>query len=124
MASKMNDPLKYRQLEIWWVDLEPTRGSETRKKRPCVILQSDTFNRASQTLLVAPLLPGHRKWLSCVNVLPTKQNGLDKERNIQLKQIRVVDISRVSKKQGILEKPYFPAITQALQDIFGLDEDE
>lgn len=29
----------YRQLEIRWIDLELTRGSETRKKRPCVIIQ-------------------------------------------------------------------------------------
>jgi len=27
--------------EIWWVDLNPTRGSEINKKRPCVILSVD-----------------------------------------------------------------------------------
>jgi mRNA interferase MazF len=29
-----------RQRDIWWVDLEPTRGTETQKHRPCVILQN------------------------------------------------------------------------------------
>ena len=28
----MSSPV-YRQLEIRWVDLEPTRGAETRKKK-------------------------------------------------------------------------------------------
>jgi mRNA interferase MazF len=32
--------LRYRRGEIWWVNLDPTMGSETAKKRPCVILQT------------------------------------------------------------------------------------
>nr|WP_310428998.1 type II toxin-antitoxin system PemK/MazF family toxin [Chamaesiphon sp. VAR_48_metabat_135_sub] len=35
-----NGDLRYRRGEIWWVNLDPTVGSETAKKRPCVILQS------------------------------------------------------------------------------------
>jgi len=62
-----------RQLEIRWVNLDPTRGSETRKKRPCVILQSDLVNRGSRTIIVAPILPGHKDWPFAVNVAPTKK---------------------------------------------------
>lgn len=42
---------------IYWVDLEPTKGVETRKLRPYVIIQSDLVNIQPRTLIVAPLLP-------------------------------------------------------------------
>ena len=51
----------YRQLEIRWINLDPTQGAETRKKRPCVIVQADRVNRGSRTVIVAPLLPGQKE---------------------------------------------------------------
>ena len=112
--------MSYKQLEIRWVDLEPTRGAETRKKRPCVIIQSDIVNRGSKTVVVAPILPGYKDWLFAVNIFPSKENGLDKERHISLKQLRAVDVSRVQNLQGNLEKEYLKAIQDALKIVFGL----
>ncbi|VEP15156.1 mRNA interferase [Hyella patelloides LEGE 07179] len=111
--------MSYKQLEIRWVDLEPTRGAETQKKRPCVIIQSDVVNRGSRTVIVAPILPGHKNWLFAVNIIPTKDNGLDKERHINLKQLRVVDVSRIQNLQGVLEQHYLESIHKALKIVFG-----
>ncbi len=83
----------FKQLGIWWVDLNPTRGSETQKKRPCIIIQSNLVNRGSRTVIVAPILPNHKQWPFAVNVNPSKANGLDKPRHINLKQLRAVDVS-------------------------------
>lgn len=41
--------------DVWWVDLEPTRGSEINKKRPCVILSVDVLNQRRRTVVVVPL---------------------------------------------------------------------
>ncbi|MCB0212445.1 MAG: type II toxin-antitoxin system PemK/MazF family toxin [Anaerolineae bacterium] len=109
----------YRQLEIWWIDLNPTRGAETRKKRPCIIVQCDLMNRHSRTILVAPVLPGHKDWPFAVNLRPSKANGLDKNRHINMKQIRAVDISRIDDRQGILETGYLEAIQNTLGLVFG-----
>lgn len=110
----------YRQLEIRWVNLEPTRGAETRKKRPCVIVQADIMNRGSRTVVVAPLLPGHKSWPFVVNITPTRQNGLDKDRHVNLKQLRAVDISRIENHQGLLEKEYLSDILSAIGLVFGM----
>jgi mRNA interferase MazF len=110
----------YRQLEILWVDLDPTRGAETKKKRPCLILQDDVVNQNSRTVIVAPILPGHKNWPFVVNLKPTKSNGLDKERHVNLKQLRAVDVSRITNKQGMLEKRYLEAIKEALGIVFDL----
>ena len=110
----------YKQLEIRWVNLDPTKGAETRKKRPCVILQSDIVNRGSRTVIVVPILPGHKSWPFVVNLTPSKQNGLDKKRHVNLKQLRVVDVSRIENRQGFLEKRYLGSIQEALKIIFDL----
>lgn len=110
----------FRQLEICWVDLEPMRGAETCKKRPCVILQSDMVNRGSRTVIVAPLLPNHRNWVFAVNITASPRNGLDKDRHINLKQLRVVDVSRIEGRQGWLEKKYLRPIKVAMGIVFDL----
>ena len=110
----------YRQLEIRWVDLDPTRGAETKKKRPCLILQDDVVNQGSRTVIIAPILPGHKDWPFVVNLKPTKSNGLDKDRHVNLKQLRAVDVSRITNKQGVLEKGYLEPIKTALGIVFDL----
>ncbi len=110
----------YRQLEIRWVDLDPTRGAETKKKRPCLILQDDLVNQGSRTIIIAPILPGHKDWPFVVNIKPTKGNGLDQERHVNVKQLRAVDISRITNKQGALEKRYLEPIKTALGIVFDL----
>ncbi len=110
----------YRQFEIRWVDLNPTRGAETKKKRPCLILQDDVVNQGSRTVIVAPILPGHKNWPFVVNLKPSKSNGLDKDRHINVKQLRAVDVSRITNKHGTLEKRYWEPIKVVLEIVFGL----
>jgi mRNA interferase MazF len=112
----------YKQLEIRWVNLNPTQGAETQKQRPCVILQSNMMNAFSQTYIVAPLLPNHKDWQFVVNINPNNLNGLDKPCHINLKQLRAVDISRISNKQGDLDAYYLPKIHEVLKIIFDFYE--
>jgi mRNA interferase MazF len=44
-----------RRGEVWWVSLDPTQGSETKKTRPCLVLSHDTLNRLRRTVVVVPL---------------------------------------------------------------------
>ena len=110
----------FKQLDIYWVDLEPTKGAETKKLRPCVIVQGDLVNIRSRTLIVAPLLPNHKTWPFAVNLTPTKQNGLDKDRHVNLKQLRAIDVSRIRKKQGRLEAKHLDSMKVALSIVFDL----
>jgi mRNA interferase MazF len=47
--------LRPRRGEIWWTELDPTRGSEIQKTRPCVIVTSDVLNARRRTVVVVPL---------------------------------------------------------------------
>ena len=41
--------------DIWWVNLDPTQGSEIKKTRPCLVMTTDTLNRLRRTVVVVPL---------------------------------------------------------------------
>jgi len=107
------------QLDIWWINLDPTRGAETKKQRPCVVIQDNMFNIKSRTFLVTPILPGHKDWPFAINIKPTEQNGLDKERYLNLKQTRSVDLSRFVNKQGVLEQVYLIDIQKSFALLLG-----
>ncbi len=58
MSQPVTPPVTVRRGEVWWVDFDPTCGSEIRKTRPAVVLTFDAFNRARRTVMVIPLSTG------------------------------------------------------------------
>jgi mRNA interferase MazF len=44
--------------EVHVVGLDPTKGSEIRKTRPCLIVSPDELNRHLRTVIVAPMTTG------------------------------------------------------------------
>ena len=109
----MENKKGYRRGEIWRVVLDPSVGIETQKTRPCLILQNDAGNKYSRGTTIVPLLsPRNTNFI--VNIQPTKQNGLDKERGLHIHRIRSIDSSRIKNKLGKLEDSYWSDIHQAI----------
>lgn len=44
-----------RQGDILFIDLNPTKGNEMAKKRPCVVVSNDYYNKSFNTVLVMPI---------------------------------------------------------------------
>ncbi len=44
-----------KQFEVWTIELNPTKGSEINKTRPCLIISPDSISRILNTVIVAPL---------------------------------------------------------------------
>lgn len=88
-----------RRGEVWWVDLDPTKGSEIRKTRPAAVLSADGLNRARRTVVVVPLStgPATRPPL----VLATPSAGRDSVAVCD--QIRAVDKARLTRREGRLK---------------------
>jgi mRNA interferase MazF len=93
-----------KRLEIWWVELDPTVGTETRKTRPVVVLSNDIINTNGPRVAIAPLMKGHKPFHYVVNVSPTDTNHLDQDRRIDLTQLRFVDKARLRGRQGTLSE--------------------
>ena len=41
--------------EVWWVRLDPARGSEIKKTRPCLVVGATILNERRRTVVVVPL---------------------------------------------------------------------
>jgi mRNA interferase MazF len=102
-----------KRFEIYWVALDPTFGSEVRKTRPCVVITPDTMNKFLDTVIVAPMTTTRKKWTCRVNLNYTDKNG-----QIMLEQMRVVDKGRLHKLFGIVPELEQTQIIEALEKIF------
>lgn len=111
--------LTYRRGDIRWIRLDPTVGAEIQKTRSCLILQNDIMNQYGQLTIVVPFRPGSKQAPYVVNVKATPANGLDKDRFLDLAQIRAVDNQRVLGHLGVLEEHYWQQIRTALDIVLG-----
>jgi mRNA interferase MazF len=111
--------LTYKRGEIRWVNLDPTVGAEAQKIRASLIVQNDIMNQYGLLTIVMPFRPGSKQAPYIVNVKATATNGLDKDRFIDVAQIRSVDYRRVLGLVGILEVEYWEEIRTALDVVLG-----
>ena len=106
------------------VNLEPTRGSETGKTRPAIVVTNDRYNLRVPILQVVPLT-GHsdKKARIVTNVVvePTQLNGLSKRSIADCLQPRPIDRRfRLVGIRGTLETETLAAVDEALRVLFSL----
>jgi mRNA interferase MazF len=91
--------------EVYWVELDPTRGTEIKKTRPCLIISPNDMNAVLPRILVAPITSkGHQ--LGCRPVTQFK----GKKASILLDQIRSIDKTRLGKRMGSIPKSIWHSI--------------
>ena len=78
--------------DIYWVNLEPTVGSESDKLRPCLIVSNNANNRAASTLTVLPIT-SQVEMLFPFEVL--LESELDRPSKIQASQVRTISKHRI-----------------------------
>ena len=104
--------VKISQYEVYWVNLDPTIGSEITKTRPCVIVSPNELNKGLGTVLAAPLTSTIRNYpfrsLCTIN---------EKRGSIALDQIRCVDKSRLFKKLAKLNKSEILELKSTLHEM-------
>ena len=105
--------LDRRQGAVWLVTLDPTRGSEIRKTRPCLIMSLDEMNRRVATVIVVPLTSALRAYPSRVKVHFEGKVG-----QAALDQIRTVDRQRLVKKLGDVSKNVADEVAAVLVEMF------
>ncbi len=76
--------MNIQQFEIWNIDLNPTKGSEQKGIRPCVILQTNAMNNHCSIILVAPLTSKKldKIYPYEIKLAPTNTNGLESDSKI------------------------------------------
>ena len=102
-----------RRFDVHLVDLDPTRGSEIRKVRPCVVVSPDEMNRHVHTVIIAPMTSRRRDYPTRIDVTFQRKKG-----QVVLDQIRTVDAARLVKRLGRLPEARARQIADVLVEIF------
>ena len=103
-----------RQGEIWFADLNPTRGSEQSGKRPVVIVSGDALNDALPIVIVVPVTSKIKSYPTCVLLLANKMNGLGKDSEAVPFHVRTLSKGRLTKQIGCVSKEELREILKGL----------
>jgi mRNA interferase MazF len=111
MEMALNRPLK--RGDVCLVQLDPTRRSEIRKMRPCLVISPDDLNNHLRTLIVAPMTTAGHAYPWRVACRFHNRSGF-----VAVDQIRTIDSERISKRLGRLNAPAFQSVLGVLQEMF------
>lgn len=100
-----------KQYDIFYTDLDPTKGREINKVRPCVVISPNHTNLTLGTVLVAPLTTKKHAFPMRVDVIISNKHGF-----VMLDQIRCVDKRRLVRKIGKLSKSKVEKVKAVLKE--------
>jgi len=100
------------RFQVWLIGLNPTKGKEINKARPCVVISPDEM-AALSTVLVAPMTTKGFDFPCRIKCKFKNKNGL-----ILLDQIRAVDKIRFIKKLGSIDENTQIELCNTLQELF------
>ena len=107
--------------DLFWVNLNPARGSEQAGKRPVLVVQNDVGNEFAATTIIAPLTTkGFSKEYPTNVKIPRGASGLKDDSTTLLSQIRTIDKSRLERKIGHLPESYLRKVDEAIKISLGL----
>lgn len=105
--------MAYSKWDVILVDLNPVKGKEISKIRPCLIISPNAANKNLHTIIVAPLT-------STIRNIPTRLisnfNGQDGE--ICFDQMRAIDKSRIVKTLGSIDVKFRKSANALLSNMF------
>ena len=109
-----------RRGEIFWVDLEPARGSESNKRRPAVIVSNDGANATANRLgrgvvTVVPITTNVARVYPFQVALSSRETGLQRDSKAQAEQVRSVAVERIGARLGVLSSEQIAALDEALR---------
>ena len=112
-----------RRGDSYYADLSPVVGSEQGGLRPVLIVQNDTGNRHSPTVIAAAITSqvGKARLPTHIEV-QALQSGLSRDSVVLLEQIRTLDKSRLRERMGKLDGTTMDRVDSAIAVSFGLNQ--
>jgi len=103
--------------EIYWVNLDPTVGAETKKIRPALIVSNDVGNELANIVMIAPITSKIK------NIYPfeVKVSIKGKPAKIMINQCRAVDKMRLTNKIDSIDPETMKLVEDAIKIVFGLN---
>lgn len=101
-----------KQYDIYWCDLNPTRGSEISKIRPCLVVSPNEMNRNIKTIMIAPITSTIKDYPTRVMIELEGKKG-----TIALDQLRTLDKTRFTKYIDKLSKEQIKEVKAKIKEM-------
>ena len=109
--------------DIFWVNLDPTVGSEIRKKRPAVVVSNNAANKRYDHVTVLPLTSKNTTKVEPFQIfLSQEESSLKKDSKALAEQIRTISKLRLGQWVGHLGLESIQKINQAVKIHLDLSE--
>lgn len=102
-----------KQYQIVLVNLDPTKGSEIRKTRPCLIISPNEINDNINTIVIAPMTTVKKAYPTRVSVTHNGKKGW-----VVIDQIRTIDKARIIKILGTISKLEVEKVKTVIKETF------
>ena len=107
--------MNINRYDIYFADLNPTRGSEIKKIRPVVIVSQNAMNKYLETVVVCPLTSKlHPQWRTRLQI-----KCANKRSEIAVDQIRTISKQKLKNKIDTLSKIKAAQLRKLITDMYG-----
>ena len=100
------------QYDVFLIDLVPTKRSEIKKMRPCLVISPNEMNKFIETVIIAPMTTKSHNYPTRIELVFQRKRGW-----IVLDQIRTVDKIRLKKRLGKIGKSEIQQVKNILQEM-------
>ncbi len=107
--------------ELYYADLSPVVGSEQGGVRPVLVVQNDTGNKYSPTVIAAAVTSKIHKARLPTHIELPQAFGLQKDSVILLEQIRTIDKKRLMARIGELSEATMSRVNRAILISLGFE---
>jgi mRNA interferase MazF len=104
--------------DIFWAELDPTRGHEQSGTRPVLILSEEVFNERSGTV-IAIAITSQEPRAGFPLTLELDSQKLPKQSWAKISQIRTLSVKRLGSKLGRISPEELSQIVEGLSEIIG-----
>ncbi len=108
--------MNFRRGDVWWGELDPTRGAEIKKTRLCVVISSNEANDRRLTVMVVPFSTSPRQYPPFTVAVHCAGKAV----SAIVDQTRAVTKDRFQRRQEVISSDELAAIEDALVQILGL----
>lgn len=106
-----------KQRDIYWANLNPSRGREQKGRRPVVIISGNAMNDNLGIFIICPISTKIKNYVGCLTLRKNKINNLLSDSEIITFQIRTIAKERLIKKIGEITNQELREVASLLKDV-------
>jgi mRNA interferase MazF len=106
--------------EVWWIDLDPTRGHEQAGRRPALVLSVDSFNQSAAGLVVVVPITSKAKGISLHVEITPPEGGIKQASYAKCEDVRSVSKQRLTARLGKVKPQTLAAVEIRIRRLLGL----